>query len=89
MFGAAISTGARVQPVMLRYSRGGALYGDITFREGEHFLRNFLRLLTQGRCIAEVHLLSPIDAAGLQRRDLATAAEAAVRAAFEAELPRA
>ena len=89
MFGAAISTGARVQPVMLRYSRGGALYGDITFRAGEHFLRNFFRLLTQRRCIAEVHVLSPVDATGLQRRDLATAAETAVRAAFEAELPRA
>jgi 1-acyl-sn-glycerol-3-phosphate acyltransferase len=85
MFGAAISTGARVQPVMLRYSRGGESYGDITFRPGEHFLRNFLRLLAQRKCVAEVHLLDPFDAAGRQRRELAAAAETAVRAAFEAE----
>ena len=85
MFGAAITTGARVQPVMLRYSRGGESYGDITFRPGEHFLRNFLRLLAQRKCVAEVHLLDPFDAAGRQRRELAAAAETAVRAAFEAE----
>jgi 1-acyl-sn-glycerol-3-phosphate acyltransferase len=87
MFGAAISTGARVQPVMLRYSRGGERYGDITFRPGEHFLGNFLRLLAQRKCVAEVHLLAPVAAAGMQRRELAAAAESAVRAAFEAELP--
>jgi 1-acyl-sn-glycerol-3-phosphate acyltransferase len=46
MFGAAINTGARVQPVMLRYSRGGALWRH-HFRAGEHFA-NFVRLLTQG-----------------------------------------
>jgi 1-acyl-sn-glycerol-3-phosphate acyltransferase len=87
MFGAAISTGARVQPVTLRYSRGGKLYGDITFRPREQFLGNFLRLLAQRKCVAEVHLLAPVAAAGMQRRELAAATESAVRAAFEAELP--
>ena len=89
MFGAAIDAGARVQPVMLRYSRDGRLHGDISFRPGEHFLANFLRLLAQRKCIAELHLLAPVDAAGLPRRELAAAAETAVRAAFEAPLPRA
>lgn len=89
MFGAAIDSGASVQPVMLRYSRSGVRYDDITFRPGEHFLANFLRLMTQPRCLAEVVFLPPMDAQGKQRRQLASEAEAAVRAAFEAAVPRA
>ena len=87
MFGAAISTGAPVQPVMLRYSRAGALYEDITFRPNEHFLANFLRLLMQPSGVAEVRFLPPLDSTGKRRRDLAEEAEAAVRDAFAAELP--
>jgi len=87
MFGAAISTGAPVQPVMLRYSRAGALYEDITFRPNENFLANFLRLLMQPSGIAEVRFLPPLDSTGKRRRDLAEEAEAAVRDAFAAELP--
>jgi 1-acyl-sn-glycerol-3-phosphate acyltransferase len=88
MFGAAISTGAPVQPVMLRYSRSGVLYEDITFRPNEHFLANFLRLLMQAACVAEVHFLPPLDSTGKRRRDLAEEAEAAVRGAFAGALPR-
>lgn len=87
MFGAAISAGAPVQPVMLRYSRNGELHGDITFRPRERFLGNFLRLLAQEKCIAEIHILPSIDSAALQRRQLAAEAEAAVRSAFESVLP--
>jgi 1-acyl-sn-glycerol-3-phosphate acyltransferase len=87
MFGAAIAGGAPVQPVMLRYSRRGALHHDITFRPREHFLGNFLRLLAQPRCIAEIHLLPLIEPAPMQRRQLAAEAESAVRSAFESELP--
>ena len=89
MFGAAINAAAPVQPVMLRFSRAGALYEDITFRPGEHFLANFFRLLAQPRCIAEVEFLPPVAPAGKQRRQLAEEAETAVRRAYEAELPRA
>jgi len=87
MFGAAISTGSPVQPVMLRYSRSGRLYEDITFRPNEHFLANFLRLLMQPACLAEVHFLPMLDAAGKRRRDLAEEAEAAVQRAFAGALP--
>jgi len=89
MFGAAIETAVPVQPVMLRYSRGGTRYDDITFRPGEHFLSNFFRLLAQPRCIAEIGLLQPLMSSGKPRRQLAEQAEAAVRAAFERELPHA
>jgi len=86
MFGAAISTAVPVQPVMLRYSRGGVRYDDITFRPNEHFLGNFFRLMMQPRCVAEVEFLAPQPSVGKQRRQLAEEAEAAVRGAFEAEL---
>ena len=88
LLGPAIETGTGVQPVMVRYSRQGSVYEDITFRPGEHFLANFLRLLVQPRCLAEIHLLPVLGAAGRQRRQLAAEAEAAVRAAFESVLPR-
>lgn len=87
MFGAAISTGVPVQPVMLRYSRGGTRYDDITFRPNEHFLANFLRLMMQATCTAEIEFLSPIPSADKQRRQLAEEAEAAVRRAFDGDLP--
>ena len=88
MFGAAINSGVPVQAVMLRYSRGGARYDDITFRPNEHFLGNFLRLMMQPRCTAEIEFLPPLPAAGKQRRQLAEEAETAVSTAYEAELPR-
>jgi len=87
MFGAAISTESPVQPVMLRYSRNGVLYEDITFRPGEHFLANVMRLLAQPACVAEIAFLPPVGTAGKARRQVAEEAEAAVRAAYAAELP--
>jgi 1-acyl-sn-glycerol-3-phosphate acyltransferase len=88
MFGAAISSGVPVQPVMLRYSRGGSRYDDITFRPNEHFLANFLRLMMQPRCRAEIEFLPLLPTTDKQRRQLAEEAETAVRTAYEAELPR-
>jgi 1-acyl-sn-glycerol-3-phosphate acyltransferase len=88
MFGAAINTGVPVQPAMLRYSRDGNRQDDITFRQNEHFLANFFRLMQQPKCTAEIELLPPIPSLDKRRRQLAEDAEAAVRAAFEAELPR-
>jgi len=89
MFGAAISAGVPVQPVMLRYSRAGQRYDDITFRPGEHFLGNFFRLLMQPACVAEIAFLEPLPSTDRQRRQLAEQAETAVRTAFDAALPRA
>jgi 1-acyl-sn-glycerol-3-phosphate acyltransferase len=89
MFAAAIETGVPVQPVMVRYLRQGEYARDITFLPGEHFVGNFFRLMRQPPCIAEVAILPAIDPAGMQRRPLASAAESAVRAAFEAGLENA
>ena len=72
---------------MIRYLRDGTRYHEITFLPGEHFLANFLRLLMQKRCVADVQVLPLIEPAGKQRRQLAGEAEEAVRAAFESDLP--
>lgn len=88
LFGPAIETGAPVQPVMLRYSRAGEVYHDVTFRPGEHFPGNFFRLLAQQPCIAEVRILPVLSADGQRRRSLAAAAETAVRTAYASEVPR-
>lgn len=87
LFGPAIEAGAGVQPVMVRYSRAGAICEHITFRAGEHFLGNFLRLLTQPHCVAEIHLLPVLGATGRQRRQLAFDAESSVRAAYTSGVP--
>ena len=85
LFAAAIESGVPVQPVMIRYRRDGNHYPGMTFLPGEHFIANFFRLLRQRPCVAELSVLRLIDSNNRQRRDLATASEAAVRAAFEQE----
>ena len=87
LFAAAIEAQVPVQPVMLRYLGDGRRYHEITFLPGEHFMANFLRLLMQKRCVADVQVLPLIEPAGKQRRQLAGEAEEAVRAAFESDLP--
>lgn len=85
LFGAAIESAKPVQPVMLRYQRAGRPYPEITFLPREHFMANFFRLLRQPACVAEVSILPPIVPQGKQRRELASDAQSAVTAAFEAE----
>jgi len=86
LFAAAVDTGTPVQPVMLRFIRNGEQIDDMDFREGEHFVGNFIRLLCQRGCVADVHVLPPLESTGQQRRQLAGAAEAAVREAFESAI---
>lgn len=85
LFSAAIDSEAPVQPVMVRYLRDGKPYPEITFLSDEHLGANLLRLLRQPGCLAEVHILPAISAAGRQRKELAAQAEAAVAAAFNSE----
>jgi len=87
LFAAPIEAGKPVQPVMLRYLRDGCRYDDITFLADENFVANFVRLLMQKSCIADVHVLPLIDTAGKQRRQLAGEAEKAVRESFDSEIP--
>lgn len=82
LFAAAQESGAPVQPVMLRYLRGGARDEDMTFGPGEHFVGNILRLLARPPCVAEVWILEPIAPDDLPRRALAERAQAAVEVAW-------
>lgn len=86
LFAAAIEANKPVQPVMLRYLRDGSRYDEITFLPDENFVANFMRLLMQKSCLAEVRVLPLIDSAGKRRRQLANEAEHMVREAFESGL---
>lgn len=86
LFAPAIDTGTMVQPVAIRYLRDGAHFEDMTFRPGENFAINVLRLMSQPRRIAEVMILEPLPSAGIARRQLALAAENEVRTAFDSGL---
>lgn len=82
LFAAAQDSGAWVQPVMLRYLQDGVIDPDVTFRPDESFMGNFFRLLARAPCVAEVWILPRFRPVGLQRRELAQRAQAAVEAAF-------
>ena len=83
MFAAALDTNSPVQPVMVCYQRDGRHYPGMTFLPDENFISNFFRLLMQRPCVAELRILQLIHPAGLQRREIARAAEDAVRSAFQ------
>jgi 1-acyl-sn-glycerol-3-phosphate acyltransferase len=75
LFEAARIAGVPVQPVALRYDSATAPFVD-----NVGFVAHLLRVLAEPRIRAELHLLEPIDARGLDRRRLAACAETAVRA---------
>lgn len=60
IFSAAVEAGAPVQPVALRYGAAGAAQTRVAFRPGENFLQNFLRVLGDPPCVADVVFLEPI-----------------------------
>ena len=70
IFTAAVEAGAPVQPVALRYGEGGSAQTRVAFWPGENFVQNFLRLLGDPACVADVIYLAPIlpgDAEGRRR----------------------
>ena len=69
---------------MIRYNQKGTLDSGMTFREDESFVGNILRLLGKPSSNCELNFLEPIQSEGRQRKELATATQAAVSAAFEA-----
>ena len=59
-----------MQPVALRYGEGGDVQTRVAFQPGENFMQNFLRLLGDPPCVADVVFLEPIrpgDAEGRRR----------------------
>ena len=83
MFKAAVDGGVGVQPVMIRYMRDGRRDDDISFREDESMLKNFIRLLARPAVMADLHFLPVIDSTDRPRRELAEAVRDAVICSYE------
>lgn len=86
MFKAAVEAQCQVQPAMIRYMRKGQRDPDISFRDDEHFMGNFIRLLGHPASICELKFLTPMDATNMPRRQLAEASRAIIVDAFEKQV---
>jgi len=82
IFQAALDAGVPVQPVALRFARGGRRIVDAGFREDESFVGNFLRLLGEPPMDAEVHFLPPVAASSEGRRRMAEQSRERIAAAL-------
>ncbi|WP_049623439.1 lysophospholipid acyltransferase family protein [Frateuria defendens] len=83
IFQAALDAGVPVQPVALRFTRGGRRNVDAGFRAHESFMANFLRLLGEAPMDAEVHFLEPVPLSPDARRRMADLARARIAAALD------
>lgn len=83
IFQPAVLAEVPVQPVALRYGRGGDAQTVVAFAPGESFLGNFLRLLGEPGREAEVHFLEPVLPSVDGRRKLAEACRAQIVAAMQ------
>jgi len=70
------------QPVALRYVRGSEPARSVAFRDKENFFQNFLRLLGDEGCTAEVHFLEPVAVHREGRRRMADATRQRIIAAL-------
>lgn len=78
IFQPAVVGAVAVQPVALRYGRGGAAQTHVAFQPGEGFFSNFLRLLGEPPRPLEVHFLAPQLPQDDGRRRLAEACRASI-----------
>lgn len=83
IFQAALDAGVPVQPVALRYTRGGQRWLDVAFRPKESFVANVFRLMGQPRCDVEVCFLDPVPPNAAGRRHMADEARAAIARALD------
>ncbi|MCK7592249.1 lysophospholipid acyltransferase family protein [Pseudomarimonas salicorniae] len=83
IFQPAVLAEVPVQPVALRYGRGGDAQTVVAFAPGESFLGNFLRLLGEPGRDAEVHFLRPVQPSEDGRRRLAEACRSQIVAAMQ------
>lgn len=84
IFQAALDADAPIQPVALRYSRGGINQPQIAFAPGENFIGNVWRLLGDPPLQAEVHFLAPLERRDGGRKQLAQNARAQIAQALDA-----
>jgi 1-acyl-sn-glycerol-3-phosphate acyltransferase len=85
LFEAAIDAGVPVQPYALRYvDAHGALHPNAEFIGETSFAESMLLILKGSPICAQLTCLTPIEAQGAHRRELAEAAQQAVAAALGA-----
>jgi len=75
------------QPVALRYARGPMAATEVAFRDKESFFANFVRLLGNPGCDAEVHFLEPIAPNPDGRRKMSDQARRQIIAALAFSTP--
>lgn len=78
IFQTALDAGVPVQPVALRYGRGGVQDPRVPFGRKESFFANFLRVLGNPGMDAEVHFLQPVAATPDARRKMAEESRARI-----------
>jgi lyso-ornithine lipid O-acyltransferase len=83
IFQAALDAEVPVQPVALRFVRGGKRQIDAGFRDNENFLQNFLRMLGGPPMDAEVHFLEQVPVSQDGRRRMAELARERIAMALE------
>lgn len=74
----AISTGAPVQPVAIRYRRAGEYDGIAPFIGDDELPEHLKRLLSHGPAVVEVHFLPLIDSKDSSRTQIARQARQAI-----------
>lgn len=83
LFKTAIEADCAVQPVMIRYLRGGQRDHAMKFLANESFVMNFLRLLGQPASSCDLRFLDPVQVQGRTRNQLADGARAVIEQAYE------
>jgi 1-acyl-sn-glycerol-3-phosphate acyltransferase len=83
IFQAALDADVTVQPVALRFARGGRRVVDAGFREDESFFGNIVRLLGEAPMDAEIHFLAPVPATPDARRRMAELSRERIASALE------
>ncbi len=72
-----------VQPIAIRYRGQGGLHNDAPAYVGEtSFIESFWRVTGERSLVVELHLAAPLPARARHRRELARAAEHAIRTAL-------
>jgi 1-acyl-sn-glycerol-3-phosphate acyltransferase len=78
-----VDTGGHVQPIAIRYREPGGAHNAAPAYVGEmSFLESFWRITRERALVVELHLAPALPARGRHRRELARAAEHAIRTAL-------
>ncbi|KJH83416.1 MULTISPECIES: lysophospholipid acyltransferase family protein [Pseudomonadaceae] len=84
----AIETGTPIQPVAIRYLRGGEADLITPFIGEDDLLSHLFRLLAVEVAVVEIQLLQPIDSCGMERNRLARTCHTAISdALYDAATP--